>query len=262
MTTQKPTTAAKRPKNVPQAVAAPAFVKGVPLNAKNHPTQTIKTHGISPTIIIGYARVSTAGQSTDAQVEALIESGCMELFVDNAVSGAKNDRSPYYRALMDRVKEVRALGFPVIVRVTKLDRFSRSVLNLAQGVQELGNMDAAFEVLNGGFNYNPKDPSSKLTLHVLGAFAEFERDLIKSRMADGRDAKREKGQIFGRRPVLNAAAVKAIRADYVTGEFTDRKLAADWKVSRNTIQRVLNIAGYTKPYIDLDTWEKAKKDAA
>jgi DNA invertase Pin-like site-specific DNA recombinase len=211
--------------------------------------------------VFGYARVSTAGQSTDNQVDALKESGCTEVFVENAVSGSRNHLAPQYRALIKRAKELREDGDDVTVRVTKLDRFSRSTQHLLEGVKELGDVGVSFEALYDNFTHDAKSPMSRLLLTMMGALAEFERELIRSRMAEGRAAKRAKGQISGQKPALRLAAVEAIRASYATGTTTDRQLAAQWNVSRSTIDRVLGIHGFTKPYISLDEWEAAKKKA-
>lgn len=211
--------------------------------------------------VLGYSRVSTAGQSTDNQVTALKESGCTEVFVENAVSGSRNHLAPQYRALVARAKELRQNGDDVTVRVTKLDRFSRSTQHLLEGVKELGDLGVSFEALYDNFTHDAKSPMSRFVLTLLGALAEFERELIRSRMAEGRAAKRAKGQISGKKPALRRVAVEAIRASYATGTTTDRQLAAQWNVSRSTIDRVLGIHGFDKPYISLDEWEAANKKA-
>lgn len=211
--------------------------------------------------VLGYARVSTAGQSTDNQVAALQESGCTEVFVENAVSGSRNHLAPQYRALIKRAKELSEEGNDVTVRVTKLDRFSRDTQHLLEGVKELGDLGVSFEALYDNFAHDAKSPMSRFLLTMLGALAEFERELIRSRMADGRAVKVAKGQLSGKKPALRLVAVEAIRASYATGTTTDRQLAAQWNVSRSTIDRVLGIHGFTKPYISLDEWEAAKKKA-
>lgn len=211
--------------------------------------------------IIGYARVSTAGQSTKNQIKTLKEADCTEVFIDDAVSGSRNHLSPKYRDLMNRIKELREQGDEVVVRVTKLDRFSRSLQALLEGVEEIGKLGASFESLDGGLQYDPRNPYSTLMLHMLGALAQFERELIKSRMSDGLEAKKAKGMRIGPKPKLTQAAVKAIRAAYATGTTTDRKLATEWNVSRSTVARVLGLYGFTDEYITLDQWEAAKKQA-
>lgn len=213
------------------------------------------------TIKLGYARVSTHNQRTDNQEAVLREAGCSEVFSDEAVSGSKNHRSPKYRALMDRARELRAQGEEVVVVVSKLDRFSRSMKALLEGVEELGEMGASFEALDGGFKYEANSPFSTLMLHILGALAEFERSLIVSRMAEGMEAKVAKGLRRGPKPKLTQAQVDAIRQAWATGTKTDAELAKDWKVGRTTIQRVLGIRGFEESYTTLDQWEAAKAAA-
>lgn len=212
-------------------------------------------------IALGYARVSTAGQSTDNQVDLLNKSGCSEVFIDQAVSGSRNHRSSEYRALMARVKELRADGIDVVVRVTKLDRFSRSTQHLLEGVGELGELSASFEALDGGFTFDAKSPMSVFMLTIFGALAQFERELIKSRMAEGREAVKAKGMPFGPTPALKQVEVEAIRTEFAKGLATDRQLATKWQVSRSTIQRVIGIYGHKTAYISKEQFEAAKLKA-
>lgn len=210
---------------------------------------------------LGYARVSTVNQSTENQERQLTEAGCTELFVDRAVSGSKNHQSPEYARLFERVKELRSEGAEVVVCVVKLDRFSRSLRALLEGVEELGKLGASFTALSDSFTYDANSPMSKLMLSMLGSLAEFDRSMITGRMQEGMDAKVAKGLIRGQKPKLRSSAVKAIRAAYAAGDTTPGKLAKEWGASRSTIIRVLELPGFTKPYVTLDEWEKAKERA-
>lgn len=104
------------------------------------------------TITLGYARVSTRGQSTENQLSILTPL-CDEVFDDPAVSGAKNHRSKLFRELFDRVQELREQGYGVEVLVTKLDRFGRSTKNVLESLEELVGMGASFRTLDGGLKY-------------------------------------------------------------------------------------------------------------
>lgn len=210
---------------------------------------------------LGYARVSTSNQSTENQEKQLSEAGCSELFVDRAVSGSKNHESSEYAALFARVKELRGEGHVVTVCVVKLDRFSRSLKDLLEGVEELGKLGASFSALSDSFTYDAASPMSKLMLSMLGSLAEFERSLITSRMNEGMDAKVAKGLIRGQKPKLRSSAVKAIRAAHTAGDTTPGALAKEWGVSRSTVIRVLELPGFSKPYVTLDAWELAKERA-
>jgi len=212
--------------------------------------------------IIGYARVSTVQQSTDLQREALNASGCTALFIEAPVSGSKNHESPKFQSMMNLVADLRAAGEEVTVRVTKLDRFSRSLPHLLENVERLGKLGASFEAKDDNFVYDANSPTSVLMLSMLGALAQFERSLIKARMAEGRAHAKANGRIFGRRPALTQAAVDAIRKERAEEGTTDRQLAKKWDVSRTLIQRVLNIAGYTQSYVTADEWDAARKATA
>lgn len=210
---------------------------------------------------LGYARVSTANQKTDNQVAKLQDAGCSEIFEDPAVSGKTNHEGKQFKALMDRVRELRDQGEEVMVCVVKLDRFSRSLLALLEGVETLGKLGASFVALDDGFVYDATSPMNKLQLQMLGALAEFERSLIRSRLEEGMEMKVAKGLLRGPKPKLSTAAVKAIRASHATEvpAPSPGKLSKEWGVSRSTIVRVLELPGFKKPYTTRDEWEKAKE---
>lgn len=211
---------------------------------------------------IGYARVSTAGQSTKVQEEQLWKAGCDEVIADQAVSGVKNHRSPKYRLLFDTVERKIDEGEEVKVVVPKLDRFGRSTKAVLEGLEQLTRLGASFIALDGGLKYEAGNAHDELVVTIFAGLAKFERDLITSRMSEGRAAKVEKGLKLGPRPKLNNRQARAIREDFKDGA-TDRQLAEDWGVSRSTIHRVCGIYGYENkdPYVTIEEWDKAKKEA-
>ncbi|MBF4606442.1 recombinase family protein [Curtobacterium sp. VKM Ac-1393] len=142
---------------------------------------------------LDYARVSTVNQRNDNQLDQLRGAGCTELFSDHAVSGSKNHERKEYRALFERVRELRVQGHEVTVCVVKFDRFSRSLQALLTGVEELGQLGASFTALADSFTYDANSPMSRPMLQMLGALAEFERSLVTSRMSEGMEAKVAKG---------------------------------------------------------------------
>lgn len=132
-------------------------------------------------MIYGYARVSTKGQAKDgnsleAQEKVLRESGANEIYVD-AFTGTKTDR-PEFDKLMDKIQK----GDTLIV--TKLDRFARSMSQGSELVSDLIEKGIKVYILNIGVMDNT--PASKLIRNVFFAFAEFERDMIIERTADGK----------------------------------------------------------------------------
>ncbi|MCQ9386072.1 recombinase family protein [Brevibacterium moorei] len=191
---------------------------------------------------IGYARVSTKGQSTKVQEEQLCKAGCDEVISDQAVSGAKNHKSPKYRHLFELAQERLDEDEAVEVIVVKLDRFGRSTKSVLDGLERLARMGASFRTLDGGLKYELGNAYDELVVTIFAGLAKFERDLITSRMSEGRAAKVEKGLRLGPKPQLSNRQVKAIRDDYKDGA-TDRRIAKDWKVSRTTVDRVLGIYG-------------------
>ena len=158
--------------------------------------------------VMGYARVSTAGQSLDVQIEQLKAAGCTKIFSEKE-SGAKNDR-PRLAALLECVDP----GDVVIC--SKLDRIARSSRHLLQVVDELKEKGAEFKVLN-----SPIDTSSahgKLQLQILAAFAEFELAIQKERRREGIEDAKAKGVYVGRQPTAKkqTAAVLELVAQGVS----------------------------------------------
>ena len=125
--------------------------------------------------LIGYARVSTEEQSTEAQILDLKKFGCTEIFRENA-SGADRER-PQLRAVLTRVKKGDTL---VVVRI---DRLARSLAHLLAVIDTLERKGVAFKSL--GDPIDTGSPQGKFTLQILGAVAEFERSLIRERTKAG-----------------------------------------------------------------------------
>lgn len=137
-------------------------------------------------LIIGYARVSTRGQSRDGnslseQENTLREQGCGKIYHDS-YTGTKMDR-PAFSELLRTLKSGDTLV------VTKLDRFARSTASGIETIQALLDRGVAVHVLNVGLIDNT--PTGKLIVRVLLAFAEFERDMIVERTMAGKAVARE-----------------------------------------------------------------------
>ena len=136
----------------------------------------------------GYARVSTDGQSVDAQVRQLTKAGCKKVFREVA-SGAKTDRAQL-RRLLDQLEAGDVLT------VTRLDRLARSTRDLLNTLAAITGKKAGFRSL-GDTWADTTTSHGRLMLTVLGGLAEFERDLIRARTGEGREraegARREDG---------------------------------------------------------------------
>ena len=127
--------------------------------------------------IIGYARVSTDGQTLHAQTEALHACGCARIFAEK-ISGAYSDRP-------QRAKALDALAEGDTLVVCKLDRLACSTRDLLNALDAIGKAGATFRSLSDQWA-DTTTPHGRLMLTVLGGLAEFERHLILSRTAEGR----------------------------------------------------------------------------
>src|ERR1700693_5229848 len=137
----------------------------------------------------GYARVSSDGQSVDAQVRQLTKAGCKKVFREVA-SGAKTDRSQL-RRLLDQ------LDAGDVLTVTRLDRLARSTRDLLNTLAAITAKKAGFKSI-GDTWADTTTSHGRLMLTVLGGLAEFERDLIRARTGEGRARAVARGQKMGR----------------------------------------------------------------
>ena len=138
-------------------------------------------------MLVGYARVSTAGQDFTLQKDALRQAGCQRLFEDVA-SGVKAARPGLAEAL-DYMR-----GGDTLV-VWRLDRLGRSLSHLIEVVRELDDDGIGFRSLRE--HVDTTTTGGKLVFHVFGALAEFERELIRERTSAGLKAARARGRVGG-----------------------------------------------------------------
>src|SRR5438093_8970818 len=144
-------------------------------------------------MIYGYARVSTDGQSVEAQVVALTAAGAAKVYRETA-SGAKTGRA--------RLRQVlAALNQGNVLMVTRLDRLARSTRDLLNTLATIADKGAGFKSLSDTWA-DTTTPHGRLMVTVLGGLAEFERELIRERCAEGITRARANGIKFGRKPKL------------------------------------------------------------
>jgi DNA invertase Pin-like site-specific DNA recombinase len=180
-------------------------------------------------MIYGYARVSTDGQSVEAQVTALTAAGADKVFREVA-SGAKTDRAQLRRAL-------DALGPNDVLMVTRLDRLARSTRDLLNTLAAITGKQAGFRSL-GDTWADTTTPHGRLMLTVLGGLAEFERDLIRARTGEGRARAKARGVKLGRKPKLTPHQRReALRRRDELGEPVG-DIARSYNVSHSTISRL------------------------
>ncbi len=155
--------------------------------------------------IIGYARVSTAGQSLDVQLSEL--SSCSKVFQEKE-SGAKATREQL-ALMLEFVRDGDT------VMVTKLCRLARNTRHLLEIVELLDQKQVALKVLNLGIDTSTS--TGRLMLTMIGAVAAFERKLLLERQAEGIAAAKRKGKYLGRKPTAMAKSeeVKSLLAEGV-----------------------------------------------
>jgi DNA invertase Pin-like site-specific DNA recombinase len=179
-------------------------------------------------MVIGYARVSTQGQTLEAQLEQLRKAGCSKIHSEK-VSGARSDRPELQRLL-------KGLEPGSVLIVTRLDRLARSTIDLLTIVKGIADRGCLFKSLADPW-CDTTTPGGRLMLTVLGGLAEFERELIKARTSEGRARAVRAGIRMGRKPKLSPHQIAEVRSRKADGESV-RFLARSYGVSPNTISRV------------------------
>jgi DNA invertase Pin-like site-specific DNA recombinase len=177
---------------------------------------------------LGYARVSTYGQTLDAQLEQLRAEGCAKLYREKA-SGAQADR----RELLKLLKTV-APGD--VVTVTRIDRLARSTFDLFAIVKQIVDAGGQFRSLAEPWA-DTATSTGRLMIAVLGGLADVERDLIRTRTAEGRSRAKAHGQHMGRPSKLTEAQKTEARRRRAEGA-TLKELARSYNVGMATISRL------------------------
>ena len=179
-------------------------------------------------MIVGYARVSTDGQTLNAQQASLSEAGCAKVYAEKQ-SGVKTDRAQLAKA-------IATLAEGDCLIVTKLDRLARSTRDLLNTLAEIAQRGAAFKSLGDPW-CDTTTPHGRLMLTVLGGLAEFERHLILARTSEGRQRAQQRGVRFGRKPKLTAHQQQEALARRAAGEALV-EIARSYAVSHSTISRL------------------------
>ena len=184
---------------------------------------------------IGYVRVSSADQNLARQIDAV---GAVDrLFQDKISGGSRAARE----GLTECLTYMRAGD---VLRVASMDRLARSLIDLQQIVDEILGKGANVHFVKEGQTYTPEssDSLSRLLLQVLGAFAEFERNLIRDRQAEGIRIAKAAGKYRGRARALTPSQVGEARALIEQG-VPKTRVAAQLQVNRSTLYRALAEAG-------------------
>lgn len=176
---------------------------------------------------IGYARVSTTGQTLAAQRDALSAAGCSAIY-EERISGARSDRPELHRMLAD-------LRPGQTILVTRLDRLARSVTDLLGIIEIVAARGAHLRSLADPW-LDTGSPAGRLVLTVFGAIAEFERHLIRERTHEGRSRAKAAGRSLGRPSMLSSEQV-AEAAHLRAAGLTQAQVARRVGASRAAVQR-------------------------
>lgn len=179
---------------------------------------------------IGYIRVSSADQNMERQLENVQVD---KVFIDK-VSG-KDAKRPELGNMLEFIRE----GDTVIVH--SMDRLARNLDDLRRLVQAMTGRGVSIKFVKESLTFTDEDsPMSILMLSVMGAFAEFERSLIRERQREGIELAKQRGVYKGRRKKLSPHEVEHLRNRAKEGE-GKAKLARDYGISRETVYQYLRI---------------------
>ena len=176
--------------------------------------------------IVGYRRVSSASQSLDRQE---LE-GCDKVF-EEKITGAKRDR-PELNRMLDYIREGDE------VHVHSIDRLARDLRDLQSIIEQINDKDATITFLKEKLTFKPSaqaDPFAKLQLHLMGAFAEFERSIIRERQREGIARAKERGVYAGRKASIDVDKVKSLYASGVGASEIARQLG----IGRASVYRLI-----------------------
>lgn len=181
------------------------------------------------TQLLGYARVSTADQAPELQLDELRAAGCVRVWTDQA-TGTRADR-PELAKVLEHMRDGDTLV------VWRLDRLARSLTDLIALARQLDEHGVGLRSLREQIDTGT--PGGRLIFHVFGALAEFEADLIRERTNAGLAAARARGRRGGRKPVMTATKIAAARQMHDSREHTAQEIAAALGVSRASVYRAL-----------------------
>ena len=184
-------------------------------------------------MLVGYARVSSVGQSLEVQKEQLQAAGCEKLFEEKRSGRTAADR-PQVQAALEFVREGDTLV------VTRLDRFARSITDLRQMVDGLAAKCVGFRCLQQGALDTTRS-DGKLLLNILGSFAEFEADIRRERQMEGIAKAKAAGVYRGRKPSIDASAIRAA----VGGGEKPANVAKRLGIARSSVYRLMETDAIT-----------------
>ncbi len=174
----------------------------------------------------GYARVSSAGQNLENQVDALRKAGC-EVIRTEKVSGTSRKGRAELENLLDFLRPGDSLV------VTRIDRLARSVRDLQSIVHDLRDRNVDIKATEQPIDTST--PAGKAFIDMLAVFAEFETSLRRERQMEGIAKAKEKGVYKGRKPVIDRTRVQQLREE----GFGASAIARELRIGRASVYRVL-----------------------
>lgn len=181
---------------------------------------------------VGYARVSTTSQNLDMQVSALTDAGCEKIYTEK-VSGV-GDRTEL-KAVLEYLRDGDSLV------IYKLDRLGRNMKDLLAIIEQLQQKNVSLISLRD--NIDTGSTTGKLIMHIFASLAEFERDLIKERSAEGRREAKKKGVRFGRPKQPKPEKANMCAQLYRNGNSVSAIMRTTGIKSRNTVYKYLRMEG-------------------
>ena len=178
--------------------------------------------------IVGYARVSSSGQSLAVQLDKLSDAGCSEIFQEKR-SGLTAQRPELKECL-------RFVRKGDVLVITRLDRLARSTLDFHKIVQELDERKVGFKVLDQPIDTTTKE--GRLMFSIIASIAQFETELRKERQMEGIEKAKENGVKFGRQAVLSDAQVAEMRSKRDSGILV-KNLMSEYGLSKASVYRLL-----------------------
>jgi DNA invertase Pin-like site-specific DNA recombinase len=178
-------------------------------------------------VVVGYARVSSVGQSLDVQLEQLQGAGCEKVFAEKR-SGTTTEGRDQLAAAIDWVREGDVLV------VCRLDRLARSIVDLRKIIDSLTEKGVGFRCLQQGAIDTTRS-DGRLLLNILASFAEFEADIRRERQADGIAKAKEEGRYRGRPAKIDPNDIAKLRSEGIGASEIARRLG----IGRASVYRVI-----------------------
>jgi len=196
-------------------------------------------------VLKGYARVSSTEQETTLQRDALRRAKVRNIVEEKRSSLVAR---PALEALLDELQPGD------VVVVYKVDRFARSLADLLRILDRIERAGASFKSLTEPIDTGT--PAGRMMMHLLGAFAEFERSMIRERSMAGQAAAVARGSVVGRPRGLSPQEQARVYRKWCTGRYTKTALAREYGVHLSSIKRViLRVEQPESPAVIRRQWE-------